>query len=241
MAKQFLRQVAEHYFGKGEVDKFCFIFPNRRSMAFFSKYLGEAVKGADKPIIAPQMYTVNPKTGDTKKFNTSAPRVKDWDAVAAQYSVSHRLVWENDYDRHNIHVMVGQDWQHNDSRNFQAYNYGFNDNTLTEFEALTNQTNAQATGSSWKKRMISVYGRLAYTYDDRYMIEGTLRYDGSSNLSRDNRWHMFPSVMVAWNLSREKFFDVKQIDLLKIRASYGVMGSESVSPYSYQMTYDAID
>ena len=189
----------------------------------------------------PQMYTVNPKTGDTKKFNTSAPRVKDWDAVAAQYSVSHRLVWENDYDRHNIHVMVGQDWQHNDSRNFQAYNYGFNDNTLTEFEALTNQTNAQATGSSWKKRMISVYGRLAYTYDDRYMIEGTLRYDGSSNLSRDNRWHMFPSVMVAWNLSREKFFDVKQIDLLKIRASYGVMGSESVSPYSYQMTYDAID
>ncbi|MEI3553905.1 MAG: hypothetical protein V8Q54_04125 [Alistipes senegalensis] len=189
----------------------------------------------------PQMYTVNPKTGDTKKFNSAAPRLKDWDAVAAQYTVSHRLVWENDYDRHNIHVMLGQDWQHNDSRNFQAYNYGFNDNTLTEFEALTNQTNAQATGSSWMKRMISVYGRLAYTYDDRYMIEGTLRYDGSSNLSRDNRWHMFPSVMVAWNLSREKFFAVKQIDLLKLRASYGVMGSKSVSPYSYQMTYDAID
>ena len=59
MAKQFLRQVAEHYFGKGEVDKFCFIFPNRRSMAFFSKYLGEAVKGSEKPVIAPQMHTVN--------------------------------------------------------------------------------------------------------------------------------------------------------------------------------------
>ena len=59
MAKQFLRQVAEHYFGKGEVDKFCFIFPNRRSMAFFSKYLGESVKGSSRPIIAPQMYTVN--------------------------------------------------------------------------------------------------------------------------------------------------------------------------------------
>ena len=59
MAKQFLRQVAEHYFGKGEVDKFCFIFPNRRSMAFFSKYLGESVKGSSMPVIAPQMYTVN--------------------------------------------------------------------------------------------------------------------------------------------------------------------------------------
>lgn len=189
----------------------------------------------------PQMYTVNPKTGDQKKFNGSAPRLKDWDALEGQYTISHRLVWENDYNRHNIHVMVGQDWQHNDSRNFQAYNDGFNDNTLTEFEALTNQTNAQATGSSYRKRMISFYGRLAYSYDDRYMIEGTLRYDGSSNLSRDNRWHLFPSVMVAWNINREKFFDVKQIDLLKLRASFGVMGSESVAPYSYQMTYDAID
>lgn len=189
----------------------------------------------------PQMYTVNPKTGDVKDFNSSAPRVKDWDAVSGQYTLSHRLVWENDYGRHNIHVMAGQDWQHNESRNFQAYNYGFNDNTLTEFEALTDQTNAQATGSSWKKRMISFYGRLAYTYDERYMLEATLRYDGSSNLSRDNRWFLFPSVMVAWNLSREPFFQVKQIDLLKLRLSYGIMGSESVDPYSYQMTYNALD
>ena len=59
MVKQFLRQVAEHYYNVGCVDKLCFIFPNRRSMAFFSKYLSEAVVGADKPIIAPQMFTVN--------------------------------------------------------------------------------------------------------------------------------------------------------------------------------------
>lgn len=59
MVKQFLNQVAEHYYAGGEVEKCCFIFPNRRSMAFFSKYLSEAVIGADRPIIAPQMYTVN--------------------------------------------------------------------------------------------------------------------------------------------------------------------------------------
>lgn len=189
----------------------------------------------------PQMWTVNPKTGDVKNFNNNAPRLKDWDSAEGQYTVSHRLVWENDYGKHNVHVMAGQDWQHNDSRNFQAYNYGFNDNTLTEFEALTNQTNAEATGSSWKKRLISFYGRAAYNYDDRYMLEGTLRYDGSSNLSKDNRWHLFPSIMAAWNISREKFFNIKQIDLLKLRASYGMMGSESVAPYSYQMVYEALD
>ena len=59
MPKQFLKQVAEHYYNRGEVERCCFIFPNRRSMAFYSKYLSEAVKGADKPIIAPAMFTVN--------------------------------------------------------------------------------------------------------------------------------------------------------------------------------------
>lgn len=185
----------------------------------------------------PLMYTINPKTGDVKQFNNSAPRLKEFDAVTNQYTVSHRLVWENNYQKHDIHVMIGQDWQHNGSSNFQAYNEGFNDNTLDEFDALANQTLAKATGSSSRKRINSFYGRLAYTFNECYLLEGTLRYDGSSNLSRERRWEWFPSIMAGWNISREKFFKIKQIDLLKLRASYGIMGSESVEPYSYYMTY----
>lgn len=56
---QFLRQVAEHYHKKGGMEKLCFIFPNRRSMAFFTKYLSDAVRGSAAPVIAPQMYTIN--------------------------------------------------------------------------------------------------------------------------------------------------------------------------------------
>ena len=55
----FLKQVAEHYYNGGGVERCCFIFPNRRSMAFFMKYLSESVKGASSPIIAPQMFTIN--------------------------------------------------------------------------------------------------------------------------------------------------------------------------------------
>ena len=57
--KPFLKQVAEHYFGRGDVERRCFVFPNRRSMAFFRKYLAEAVAGTQCPIIAPQMLTIN--------------------------------------------------------------------------------------------------------------------------------------------------------------------------------------
>ncbi len=188
----------------------------------------------------PLLYTVNPKTGELKQFNTSAPRVKDWNSLDSQYSISHRFVYDAFFGDHNVHLMLGQDWQQDEAKDFQAQNYGFNDNTLNELDALKNQTNASATGDSWMSRIISVYGRAAYTYDERYMVEGTLRYDGSSNLSKDNRWHLFPSVMLAWNVNREKFFNVRQIDLLKVRASYGIMGSQSVSPYSYMMTYDAL-
>ena len=55
----FLKQVAEHYYNGGGVERCCFIFPNRRSMVFFMKYLSESVKGASSPIIAPQMFTIN--------------------------------------------------------------------------------------------------------------------------------------------------------------------------------------
>ena len=56
---QFLRQVAGHYHEKGGIEKLCFIFPNRRSMAFFMKYLSESMRGSDVPVLAPQMFTVN--------------------------------------------------------------------------------------------------------------------------------------------------------------------------------------
>ena len=56
---QFLQQVARHYHSQGGMEKLCFIFPNRRSMAFFTKYLSDAVRGSDSPVIAPQMFTVN--------------------------------------------------------------------------------------------------------------------------------------------------------------------------------------
>lgn len=59
MMTQFLQQVAVHYHSLGGMEKLCFIFPNRRSMAFFTKYLSEAVRGSDAPVIAPQMLTVN--------------------------------------------------------------------------------------------------------------------------------------------------------------------------------------
>ncbi|NGM61170.1 TonB-dependent receptor [Sphingobacterium sp. SGG-5] len=184
----------------------------------------------------PQMYTVDPKTGDVRNFNGSAPRVKDWDSLDKQFTLSHRLVYEQQLGDHQLHAMLGQDYQVNDARNFQAYNWGFYDNSLYELNALSDQTNAQATGYSAMSKLASVYSRLAYDYRGKYMVEGTLRYDGSSRFAPGNQWSFFPSMSVGWLISREDFFRSQTINMLKFRASIGKLGNQAVSIGAYNST-----
>lgn len=184
----------------------------------------------------PQMYTVDPKTGDVKNFNSTAPRIKDWDSLEKQFTLSHRLVFEKEFGQHNVHAMFGQDYQINDGRGFQAYNWGFYDNSLYELNALSDQTNAQATGGSTKDILASFYSRLAYDYQQKYMVEGSLRYDGSSRFAPGNQWALFPSMSLGWMLSKEDFFDSKAVERLKIRGSLGKLGNQAVANGAYNST-----
>jgi len=80
--------------------------------------------------------------------------------------------------------------------------------------------------------MVSYLGRVVYSYDDTYTATLTLRRDGSSKFSEDNRWGTFPSVAFGWNVDRESFMqDVSLIDNLKLRASWGMIGNEKISYY----------
>jgi len=79
----------------------------------------------------------------------------------------------------------------------------------------------------------SLMGRVMYSYDDRYMISGTVRSDGSSRLATGYQWHTYPAVSVGWNLNKESFMkDVTWIDALKLRAGYGQTSNQAVTPYS---------
>ncbi len=78
----------------------------------------------------------------------------------------------------------------------------------------------------------SFFGRLNYSFKNRYLFEASYRYDGSSRLSRDNRWQAFPSFSAAWRIDQEKFMEnVSWINSLKLRASWGQLGNGSVLGY----------
>jgi iron complex outermembrane receptor protein len=91
--------------------------------------------------------------------------------------------------------------------------------------------------------LMSFYGRLNYTLFTRYLLTATLRYDGSSRFSKENRWGLFPSVALAWRINDERFLkDVEALSNLKLRAGYGVTGQQDgIGNYDHIARYDYSD
>lgn len=87
--------------------------------------------------------------------------------------------------------------------------------------------------------LISIYGRLIYTFDNKYILAGSIRRDGSSRFAKDSRWGTFPSVAFTWRASQEKFLNnSKTISTLNVRASFGVTGQQDgIANYSYWPVY----
>lgn len=90
--------------------------------------------------------------------------------------------------------------------------------------------------------IVSFFGRLKYAFMDKYMLTATLRQDGTSRFSEDNRWGLFPSAAIAWKMHEESFLeDVDALDQLKLRVGYGITGQQNINlgnyPYLPQYTY----
>ncbi|NGM66680.1 SusC/RagA family TonB-linked outer membrane protein [Sphingobacterium sp. SGR-19] len=89
----------------------------------------------------------------------------------------------------------------------------------------------------------SLFGRLGYSFDQKYFIEGSFRYDGSSKFLKENRWSFFPSVSLGWRLSDELFMENyrDKIGDVKIRGTYGHLGNQNIDNYQYLTIYTAIN
>lgn len=89
--------------------------------------------------------------------------------------------------------------------------------------------------------MTSVFAKVNYTFDRRYLLEGTIRRDGSSRFGKGNKFGIFPSIAAGWNLHEESFMKPlkEQVNEFKVRASYGLLGNENIGLYKYQTLIDA--
>ena len=102
--------------------------------------------------------------------------------------------------------------------------------------------NGRPSGSEGTTRQVGVTGAVNYSYDNRYLADLSIRFDGSSVYGSDNRWGTFWSAGLGWNLHNEKFIKrLKFVDLFKIRGSYGLTGSQNFNPYQAKATYKFYD
>jgi len=90
----------------------------------------------------------------------------------------------------------------------------------------------------FQERLLSAFFRGEYKYDDRYLISGIIRRDGSSKFGENERWGIFPTVSAAWIISEEKFFNSRVIDFAKLRVSYGVSGNDQIPNFAFRALLD---
>lgn len=87
--------------------------------------------------------------------------------------------------------------------------------------------------------LFSIFGRVDYTFNDRYIFSATVRRDGSSNFGPENKYGTFPAASVAWRLSEEDFLKTSWLTDLKIRAGYGVTGNQRIPGFQYLRRYES--
>ncbi len=93
---------------------------------------------------------------------------------------------------------------------------------------------ASTSGNKTRSNLLSLLGRVIYSYDNRYLLTASFRRDGSSRFSNANRYGNFPSIAVGWNISNEHFYQSSgTIPTLKLRASYGILGNQEIGDYQY--------
>jgi TonB-dependent starch-binding outer membrane protein SusC len=155
---------------------------------------------------------------------------------------SNDLIYEStlnyltNWGKHNFQALLGYSYEDYTSNSSYMINSGFDSdyygpNNIGDGTALGEGT-AEMGSYKGMNRLISFFGRVMYNFDERYLVAGSLRREGSSRFGENNKWGWFPSVSLGWRMNRENFLsDVKWISNLKLRAGFGVTGNQDIGDY----------
>ncbi len=136
-------------------------------------------------------------------------------------------------DVHTFETVFGMAIGKNSGENItaNAEDIPFNSWKYADVSSATGDAASQTSGSwQYENRNLSYFARINYDYSDKYLVSFTIRRDGSTSFGANNKFAYFPSASVGWVASNEDFWSSETIDFLKIRASYGTVGSDNISP-----------
>ncbi len=190
-------------------------------------------------------------TARDEPYNPSATRKRtraitrnsmdDYREDINEYTLNLLLDYEKQLGRHNLHALAGfsqieNQWSHN-----EAYRQDFYNNDVQSIN-MGSESTWKSYGYNNEYALRSFFGRLNYNYDNRYLLEANLRYDGSSRFTGDNQYGTFPSFSAGWRISNEAFWSEglrKIIPDLKLRGSWGKAGNQTAGLYAFYESYSS--
>lgn len=191
-------------------------------------------------------YSIDYGFGNNYTFNPSytfGAIVNDVREGTRTKSTSDNWIWNNlltynkAFGKHSVNMMLGQEFQEQNWENLYGYRSGYLTNGATDLNA-GDPTTARNSNASSTRALSSYFGRLQYSFDDRYLLTGTLRRDGSSQFAEGNKWDWFPSAALGWKISNESFLkNNPTINNLKLRLGWGVVGNASVPNNAFTSVY----
>lgn len=172
--------------------------------------------------------------------HTDPSRVYQYTSHSDFYTINVYTSYNRQFGKHNVTGLVGfdQEWENDRSMNAEAE--GILNADIPYINSATGKQYSGDGASSWAIR--GLFTRLNYIYNDRYLFEFNGRYDGTSKFPKKDRFKFFPSFSLGWRLSEENFMKSTRswLDNLKIRASWGSLGNQNVSNYSYISSYGSV-
>jgi len=145
------------------------------------------------------------------------------------------LTYTKELGEGNLTLLAGSSYQKTTSKGFASEGTGMLSDAFSYYGLYTATSLATPSDGDVylkEKEIQSLFGRVNYDYDDKYLITATVRRDGASNFAENEKYAIFPSAALGWKVSNESFLkDVEEISNLKLRASYGVTGNPSIDSY----------
>ena len=159
-----------------------------------------------------------------------------------------QLHYDKKFGDHTISFLAGSEKDHSNSAYFDAYRRYFLSNTVQVFNAggAAEKSNSGGGDNNWMRARLNYFGRLAYNYKEKYLVEFNWRDDASYMFPADTRYGFFPGFLAGYRISEESFWkeNISFIDYFKIRGSWGQLGNDQIwyqnnfYEYQYMATYN---
>ncbi|MDR2774572.1 MAG: TonB-dependent receptor [Tannerella sp.] len=177
------------------------------------------------------IYALQDKYAMGTQMRAQDGEMSESNSTSTYWLIENTLNYQKEFGKHSLNILLGQSAEKSTYRDAGGTVYNLPDGVQV---LSAGSRNASVFGSENANTISSLFGRAIYSYDSRYIFTGTVRRDGSSRFSDNNKYGTFPSVALAWNVSNESFLqDRPMVSKLRLRANYGILGNESIGNYQY--------